>query len=415
MKSSSLLILPLILLALPAVAQPGPEPAPPDEPPAPDAVEPAPAPPPEPPAAAEPAPAPPPPPPAEAPVAAPAAEPAPAVTPKKLAVADEGWFQPGALLQGWFYWARQSEKSASTFRLRRAELKIKGAIVPELVEYSVMIDPAKVLEFEDETLDVEDGATPPATVGTVDVSQPNSSVSVLQDFYITFISDYADISIGQFKLPLSWEGYNSSSKLILPERALASKYYGDARDLGLRVEKALGDHFYYFAGVYNGNGLNRRDQNNQKDVALRVEAYPIEGIMVGAVGYTAVGERNEPGTKDRIEGDLRIALGDAVLQAEYLRGWDGPDNATRVQGHGFYGALGYTFLKRMQPVVRVGYLDADVKGNATGKNDEVWHYDIGFNYLLRGHNMKLQTSYSLYDFDENDTKSEVIVSAQVAF
>ena len=46
------------------------------------------------------------------------------------------------------------------------------------------------------------------------------SSSILQDVELTYLSDYADVSIGQFKIPISYEGYNSASKLIFPERAL---------------------------------------------------------------------------------------------------------------------------------------------------------------------------------------------------
>lgn len=393
------------------VAQPQPEPAPPPPPPE---AEPAPAPPPAPEPAPAPAPAPeiaPAPLPAQ-PTAAHAPEPAEPALPAKLAVGAEGLFQPGLLLQ---FWAMRTKavgsdgKTSSMFRLRRAELRVKGEIAPKLVGYQVMIDPAKALDFHEETLEVEGGAG-----GSVTAEQPQGAVSIMQDFFITFMSDWADVSVGQFKIPLSWEGYNSSSKLLFPERALASRRWGDKRDIGVRVDKKLGDHFYYSFGVFNGSGQNQPDSNNQKDVGLRLEAYPIEGVMLGAVGYTSVGERDEPGTKDRLEGDLRVELHDFLVQAEYIHAWDGP-KGDRLRGHGTYGALGYTFMKRMQPVVRVGWVDPELGADGKAGNDERFHYELGFNYYLRKHEAKLQLSFSMFDPEGRKPGNETILAAQASF
>ena len=89
-----------------------------------------------------PAPAPPPPALPPPPAPPPAAEPAPPAgqepaRPPQLAVGKEtnGFFQPGLLLQVWFVLDHQQAPGpnyASRFRARRAELRVKGEIVPEL-------------------------------------------------------------------------------------------------------------------------------------------------------------------------------------------------------------------------------------------------------------------------------------------
>lgn len=372
MQSSPLILSVLAVLSIPALAaaQPAEPPAPPPAPPAP----------------AEP----------------PPTEPPPAVEPARLSVGKSGFVEPGMLLQGWFFGAHQDEWN-TTFRVRRAEIKLNGEIIPDFVGFAVMIDPAKVLEFEEETV-------PVAPAGSVAVEQPQSNVSVLQDFYITFISEYADVSLGQFKIPLSWEGYNSSSKLLFPERALSSRAFGDARDIGLRVEKKIGP-VHYFAGLYNGEGLNRRDSNDQKDATLRVEVFPIEWLMLAAVGYTSIGERDQPTTRDAVEGDLRIEYEDALFQGEYIRAWEGSTDADRDAGHGFYTAVAYTFLERLQPALRVGVLDPNVRF----VRDHTWHYELGINYYLQKHEAKLQASYGLFDPRRGVTRHEVILAAQVAY
>ncbi len=319
------------------------------------------------------------------------------------------------LLQVWLFGSRQFKQTNTTFRLRRAEIKLKGDIIDDALAFTIMLDPAKVLEFEDEDLEVEGQEPAPTTPGTVEASQPNSNVSVLQDAYLTAKSECADVAAGQFKNPMSWEGFNSASKLLFPERAIAARFYGDDRDIGLRVTKKLNDYVYYNLGVYNGPGLNRRDNNNQKDVALRLELYPLEGIMLGGVGYMSVGERDEPTTKDRVEADLRIELAGALLQAEYLHGWDGP-KGSRVEGHGFYVAAGYTFFDMLQPAVRVGALDSDIDQDLPGdKSDELWHYEATVNYYIQGKQAKLALSYGFFDYDDWDPRGEVTLLGQVSF
>ena len=79
----------------------------------------------------------------------------------------------------------------------------------------------------------------------------------------SFRVSYLDASIGQFKIPVSYEGYNSSSKLLFAERAPVSRKYGDVRDMGLRLAKTF-DYFGYSAGLFNGTTLDNLDNNKQK-------------------------------------------------------------------------------------------------------------------------------------------------------
>ena len=416
----------LVALAGTAAAQPAPTPPAPPTSPAPPApaAQPADQPPVAPPETAtppgpdapaklpEPAPSPPPPPPRkEEPTAA------------KIVVGKtgQGFAQLGILAQGWFVLERGNDLTTSTFRLRRAEISVKGEILPKHVGYSIMFDSAKVREFGTTTV-----AGPPDAEGnptTVTVRQPVSAVSALQDFYITFLSPYIDVSLGQFKIPVSWEGYNPSSRVIMPERAFVSVQYGDRRDLGMRLAKTF-EKWGYSAGVFNGPGLNNLDNNNQKDVALRLEAYPIKGLTIAGVTYDSVGYRQRAGTKDRWEGDVRYEGGPYLVQAEYIRSRDVTrDKADPVNGQGFYVAAGYTLKKTplplhgdLQPVVRVGYLDQDADHDApAGATDELVHYDVGVNYYLRANEMKLQAVYEHQHFDDKPANNQVIVAAQVNY
>jgi hypothetical protein len=333
--------------------------------------------------------------------------------PSKLAVGDEGFIKFGALLQFWGFMSSVEDETTTTFRLRRAEMKVSGDIIPKTISYKIVIDPAAVLESRSTAVPVEGQDPEPTEAGTVTVSQPTGKTSLLNDFVISYKSEYTDLSLGQFKNGVSYEGYNSSSELIFPERSPVAKEFGDKRDIGLSLSKEF-DYFNYFLAVLNGAGANLRDNNNQKDLALRVEVLPVDGLLVGLVGYTSLGERDEPTTQDIFEADLRLDMANVLVQAEFIRGNRGPSD-TAVTGQGFYGALGYTFLDTIQPVVRIGQLDTDLDSDDTGGDDELTHFDFGVNYFILNKQAKLAASASIFDFEQEATQTDVILMAQASF
>jgi hypothetical protein len=252
------------------------------------------------------------------------------------------------------------------------------------------------------------------------------NVTILQDYMLTFMSDYADVTLGQFKIPVSYEGYNSASKLLFPERSVVSRRFGDQRDLGIKVDKKIGKHFYYQLAVFNGEGQNKLDTNAQKDGALRLEVYPIDGIMIGAVGYAGIHNRTTTATtKDRLEADFKLEMSNFLLQAEYIHGWDGPTAIARTESAGVYAVVGYTFMEKVQPLFRIGHFDSDVRKNLVGLGsergsaapfqDEMTSYEFGLNYFLRGNDAKLQASWSKFVFPEEKNRGELILAAQAAF
>lgn len=366
----------------------------------------------------------------------------PDAPPDKVTISKTGFFQPSLNLQMWgvlehIGGAARTDGNdwQSTFRVRRAEVKAKGEIIPKTVGYMVMFDPARLLDSRSTTAEVKDADG--AVIGTVPVIGPpgaqngstvitGASTSILQDVQLTYMTDYADISFGQFKTPISLEGAGSASKLLFPERSLVARRFGDRRDIGVKVEKKF-DYFSYLFGVYNGEGQNNLDSNDQKDLALRLEVYPVKGLTVAAMGYVAVGDRNLVGTKDRIEGDIKFEHGGFLLQAEAIRGWDVIPGATarRIKGQGFYVAAGYTLFDKLQPIVRIGSVDPEIGADEQGSTDvravapldEMTAYEFGVNYYLKQHDAKLQLAGSFFDPEQKVARTtfDLILAAQVAF
>jgi hypothetical protein len=341
--------------------------------------------------------------------------PPPPAPPKALAIGKEGTglFQPSALLQFWAVASRQSvrdpvDKTSLFFRLRRAELKVKGDIVPERIQYQLMLDGARVLEPSQ-----VDAANPDGD--TVKVTGASSAFTILNDFFITFATDYVDISLGQFKVPLGYEGHQSSSKLLFPERAPVERMFGDRRDIGIRLEKKLGDYVGYSAGIWNGSGQNRADEDQAKDGGVRLEVYPIKGLTVAGVGYMTLGKRKRV-TRDRLEADLRYEGHDALVLVSHISGFDRKNGAKAIGGRGTYVQLAYTLFDRLQPMARFGEIEPDTKK----WGDHYRHYEGGVAWLFQKNEAKITLGVAGYDPTHTDhvknvAKTEAILSTQASF
>ncbi len=338
--------------------------------------------------------------------------------PDALAVGKRGLFQPSLLLQFWGLVTSEGVPDGpdTTFgyRIRRAEIQVEGEIIPERIGYAVKIDPAKTLKFGEASVPVQNQSPPPAEgeePEQVEVSTPPKDTTILQDVSIRFLSDWAELWLGQFRPPIGLESTSSSSKLPFPERALATRTFADRRDLGVKVEKQF-ERFGYSVGLFSGSGLNVPDANLQKDLVGRVAVYPIEGLGLGLAGYAGLGQRDDPGTKDIVEVDARLEVAGALVQGEYFSRWAGAAG-DRTRSEGGYALVGYTFAERYQPVGRLGFVDLDADAPETITRV----YELGFNYLLLAHEAKLQLAWAMFGTDEDPDvrRHEGILAAQVAF
>lgn len=142
------------------------------------------------------------------------------------------------------YYPLRSEFTENTFAIRRTELKVSGTIM-DGVEYEAMIDP------------------------TI------SSGSILQDAAIKYKMPFGgEIKVGQFKNLQTLEGGTSSSELMLVERSMMGRTFGDDRQRGGIISFGLGSAGDFRAklhlGLFNGSG-KANDGNAQKDVVARLD------------------------------------------------------------------------------------------------------------------------------------------------
>jgi hypothetical protein len=56
-----------------------------------------------------------------------------------------------------------------------------------------------------------------------------------------------------------------------------------------------------------------------------------------------------------------------------------------------------------------------VDEDGTGNGDELWQIDAGLNWYISKNDVKLQVSYSRYQYDTRTPNNQLLVAAQVAY
>jgi len=88
-----------------------------------------------------------------------------------------------------------------------------------------------------------------------------------------------------------WRGYADVINRLSGFGDRTGEKSSGGRDIGVQIQ---GDLFpnadgrrllHYQVGVYNGEGINRSDKNNQKDIIGGLWVMPIKGLRIGAFGW----------------------------------------------------------------------------------------------------------------------------------
>ena len=256
--------------------------------------------------------------------------------------------------------------------------------------------------------------------------------SVVQEFYTDCrISDGKALSLrfGQFKHSFSMENPMSPTQLELidvysqavlnlagegPDPLYGVNY---GRDLGLM---AYGDIFkerlHYEFAVMNGQGINRRDGNSDKDFITKLECKPLENLRIvsslqigrgHAVGVAAWNPGIAAGddyTRDRFSLGAEWKPEKFSLRTEYLEGEDG-----EAESRGWYATGCFHLGGGIDAIASLDWYDRNVdldydQTNATA-GIQYWFY----------RKCRLQLQYTWCDREFAPSYSWVQAQVQVAF
>lgn len=115
--------------------------------------------------------------------------------------------------------------------------------------------------------------------------------------------EYFKVKIGQFKNPFTFEnpmhpidqgfmGYSQNVSKLAGFNDRAGEHASNGRDIGLQfqgdfLKNANGRNLlHYQIGVFNGQGTNTKDVDQQKNVIGGVWVMPVSGMRIGAFGWT---------------------------------------------------------------------------------------------------------------------------------
>lgn len=270
--------------------------------------------------------------------------------------------------------------AGSTFRLHRGRVSVDGE-VGKLANYKFQVDA---------------------------VNAPS-----LLDAYLRLnLRPYARLTMGQFKVPFSQENLRSSSDLLTVERSQVVNSLVPGRDIGSNgrdIGVDVGGSYNltesagvdYAVGIFNGAGIDRKDDNNRKDFAARLAVRPFRGLALAGDYYNG-GSSSRKVARDRQGAELAYTYHPLTLQGEFIWGHDGG-----VAEQGWYGLGAWRFSKQWEGVFRVDNYDPNrAKPGAASTT-----YLGGFNwYFAPG--LKWQLNYGLL---ENQNRARSLVLSQVQF
>lgn len=242
-------------------------------------------------------------------------------------------------LQGGFQWEETNDPS-TTFYLRRARVSLSGDFAKEKFDYRLQVDMA---------------------------GGPK-----ICDLYVRYKPmNELNVQLGQFKLPFSLENelygptkfefieYSYLTTYIVRNNNHYDGIAATGRDMGLQlyggfIERDGYSIINYNVGVFNGSGINSKDNNSSKDFIARLIVKPIKGLSIS--GSYMYSETQYDGAEYMKAPRWSVgAIYDVrhwIARAEYAHANFG-GNRTDA----FYALAGYHFEKPWSVVARYELID----------------------------------------------------------
>ena len=213
----------------------------------------------------------------------------------------------------------------------------------------------------------------------------DAAASELHEYYAQYaFKPWAQLRVGQFKQPFTLESLYSPTYLstilfdpsVLYLAGIASDpLVGNnvARDMGVMF---TGDFWKnkngrylmnYSIGVFNGPGMNQKENNSQKDVIGMLKYMPCKNFLIEGSFLVGTGHAQASSVYGRINaGDdysrhrwnvgIEATFAPFYLRSEYIQGCDGG-----IHSRGGYVNLLYTPVKKFDIILNWDYLDKNTR------------------------------------------------------
>ena len=221
------------------------------------------------------------------------------------------------------------------------------------------------------------------------------------------------VKAGQFKRPFTFEnpmhpitqGFMSYSQNVSKLAGFSDRtgeQASNGRDIGVQLQgdllptrsgRAL---LHYQVGVFNGQGINVKDVDNRKDIIGGAWLMPVDGLRIGAFGWTGsrAAKQNDgkivSTPKNRYAISAEYAKNDWTFRSEYIHSQGyGADVKKGDKADGLY-ALGIVPIVKNKMHVKARY---DVYRDEAAWNTSKTFYEVGADYMFTK-NLQLNVEYA---------------------
>lgn len=324
---------------------------------------------------------------------------------------------------GQYQYNGQHEAKSNTFNLRMVRLSLDGRILNDFV-YKLQ-------------------------------GQVNGNTSTLGesprivDVYIEWQKyDWLHVKAGQFKRPFTFEnpmnpidqgfmGYSQNVSKLAGFNDRVGEHASNGRDIGIQIQGDLlpisigWSLVHYQIGVFNGQGINTKDVDNQKDIIGGLWLMPVKGLRIAWFGWTgSYARKGTDGIKSiakrryAISGEYKGE--DWTFRSEYIHSTGSAfctvynqsadnketdiDDAAGNRADGFYALV-------IAPVIKNKF-HAKVRYDLYRPRAE-WgssktFYEIGVDYILTN-NLKINVEYAFVNDRSLARSNYSMIDTQMSF
>jgi hypothetical protein len=250
--------------------------------------------------------------------------------------------------------------------------------------------------------------------------------------------DFFRVKAGQFKRSFSFENpmhpikqgfmsYSQNINKLVGFSDRTGEQASNGRDIGVQIQgdflkNSQGRNLlHYQIGVFNGEGINKKDQDNRKDIIGGIWFMPIKGMRIGAFGWT--GSRVINYTVDCASVSRSVPKNRYALSAEYVTDQDWTFRTEYIHSQGYGSNLsagdkadGYYALCIAPIIKKKLHIKAryDIYRDRKEWGSSKTFYEIGADYLFTK-NLQLNIEYARVNDRTLDKHNYNLVDVELDF
>ena len=232
-------------------------------------------------------------------------------------------------------------------------------------------------------------------------------------------------------------GYSQNVSKLAGFNDRVGEHSSNGRDIGVQVQGDLiktasgRTLLHYQVGVFNGQGINTKDVDNRKDVISGAWVMPVEGLRIGAFGWTgSYARKGADGVKSLSKNRYAISgeyvFDDWTFRSEYIHSTgygfktvynqstdakaDEVNTAAGNKSDGFY-ALAIAPVIKEKLHVKARY---DLYRPQADWNTSKTYYEVGVDYMF-AKNLQINLEYAFVNDRSLDRHNYSMIDTQLSF